>query len=374
LATLLIRDGESLIGLAPLCRRTHSYAPGVRFRRLELLASGENEADEICSDYIGLIAERGREIDVAQAVARALVERAAGDWDELVMPAMNGESLLPWALADALRKHGVPTRAELSAPSPFISLPASFDEYLARLSSSRRYTLRRAMRDFNAWAKGGASFEVAATHSDVERGLSILRDLHAGRWQSDGRPGAFSSRAFSAFHADVIHRLLDAGSLDLSWLSVDGEPIAAAYSIVHAGRVQFYQSGRKAGLPAKVRPGLVLHVNAIQRAISAGHREYDFLPGPSQYKLGLALATRPLVVLRAAPPSLREAARVVGELVMARGRLLRAAVAPDPQLLRQDARSDRQTSGEVGVAPDLARTLLHRLRSPSRSERNPLHP
>src|SRR5262249_28888937 len=41
----LIREGDQLIGLAPLLRRRHWHRRVIPFRRLEFLASGEPEAD-----------------------------------------------------------------------------------------------------------------------------------------------------------------------------------------------------------------------------------------------------------------------------------------------------------------------------------------
>src|SRR4051812_26701698 len=43
------RDGR-LVGLALLRLRRHWYAPGIPFRRLELLGTGEPEEDEVCSE------------------------------------------------------------------------------------------------------------------------------------------------------------------------------------------------------------------------------------------------------------------------------------------------------------------------------------
>ena len=72
-------------------------------------------------------------------------------------------------------------------------------------------------------------------------------------------------------------------------------------------KIHFYQSGRRVDLPAKIKPGIVAHAFAIRAAIEGGLREYDFLGGASRYKTELALATRPLVSLRAARKTLREA-------------------------------------------------------------------
>jgi CelD/BcsL family acetyltransferase involved in cellulose biosynthesis len=99
------------------------------------------------------------------------------------------------------------------------------------------------------------------------------------------------------------------GALELAELCARGEPVAALYNVVWKDKVYFYQSGRRADLPGKLRPGIVAHALAIRASIEAGRREYDFLAGAARYKMDLALATRPLVEVRVAQKSLREAMR-----------------------------------------------------------------
>jgi CelD/BcsL family acetyltransferase involved in cellulose biosynthesis len=110
-----------------------------------------------------------------------------------------------------------------------------------------------------------------------------------------------------------MRELLRRGALDLSWLLVGGEPIAALYNFVWNRRVYLYQAGRKLDLPATVRPGIVLHLHAIRRAIEAEHLEYDFLGGASQYKLKLATAKRPLLAVRALHSPVLERVRETAE-------------------------------------------------------------
>ena len=101
----------------------------------------------------------------------------------------------------------------------------------------------------------------------------------------------------------------DGASLELLWLVVRGEPIAASYNVVFGNKVYFYQSGRRMDVPKAVRPGIAMHALAIQRSIEAGRREYDFLQGASRYKRDLALASRALVTLRAVAPAPARARR-----------------------------------------------------------------
>jgi CelD/BcsL family acetyltransferase involved in cellulose biosynthesis len=323
LRAALFFDGTRLLGLAPLSERPCRHRTGIPFRRLELLASGEDEADEICSVYLGVIVERGAESDVAHALADALAGTLLGRWDELVMPAMRADSALPVLLAQKLRHHGLQARIEVTHASPYIALPSRWEDYLGALSASHRYLVRRSMRDLESWAGGALRFERARTSAELERGRELLYRLHSERWSAKGRAGVFASPRFREFHDEVMPALFDRGALDLAWLQARGEPIAALYNIVWQNKLYFYQSGRKVDLPKGLRPGIAMHAYAIRTAIAEGRREYDFLDSPCRYKLALALSTRPLVELRATRPSLGDSARRAAELVAQQLRALK---------------------------------------------------
>src|SRR4051812_1211500 len=56
--------GAPLVGFFPLLARRHWYPPAIPFRRLEPLGSGEDEADEVCSDYLGVIVDPASRAEV----------------------------------------------------------------------------------------------------------------------------------------------------------------------------------------------------------------------------------------------------------------------------------------------------------------------
>ncbi len=313
----VLHRGKALAGLVPLLARWHWYALGIPFRRLELLGTGEGERDEVCSEYLNLIIERGAEEEVVTSLARSLVQGVFGRWDELVLDAMDGTSAVPELLASKLRQSDARATVEETSVSSYIQLPATWKAYLDALPSPSRYLVTRSLRDFTRWAGEGIELREARSRLDLEEGRRVLLALHDSRW---GDGGAFASPRFDAFHGDVMPALLDRGALDLSWLCAHGEPVAALYNLRWNGRAYCYQSGRRLDLPRAIRPGIVLHVHGIRRSIEAGLREYDFLAGTSQYKRKLATATRPLVRLRAVRPRVREAARVVAERMTAAAR------------------------------------------------------
>jgi hypothetical protein len=315
--------GDTLVGLVPLLARWHWYALGIPFRRLELLGTGEPEQDEVCSEYLNVIAERGAEEEILAALAEALVRGVFGSWDELVLGGMDGTSALPAHLASELGRRGAPAVIEETEVACFIPLPATWEAYLQGIPATSRYLVNRSLRDFEAWAGDGFELHEVTTRAELALGRRVLLALHGSRW---GDEGAFASPRFDAFHEEVMPAMLDRGALDLSWICARGEPVAAIYNLRWRGKVYSYQCGRRVDLPREIRPGIVMHAHAIRGAIAAGMREYDFLGGASQYKRKLAPATRPLVRLRAVRPGVRETARQIAEGVTSAARLGRAMV------------------------------------------------
>jgi CelD/BcsL family acetyltransferase involved in cellulose biosynthesis len=299
-----------VVGILPLLRRTIVRTAVVPVQTLELVGSGEDEADEIFSEYLGAIVARGEERPVAAKFAEMLRAGDLGHWDELAMPAMSEDD--PWisVFAEELRTRGMTTEVARHLECRYIVLPASWDEYVAGLDGQSRYFVRRTLKDFEAWAKplGGATLKRASTDAELAEGWEHLVAGHAERWQGGG---AFRSDKFRRFH-QIVTRALFAGTaastgiLDLLWLDVGGKALASIYNIVYDGHVHFYQSGRVLDVPKGVRPGIAVHLYAIRRAIELGYKSYDFLGQPSQYKRQLAPNnSRFLVNLTAVGPSLR---------------------------------------------------------------------
>ena len=308
LATALLFDGDRLVGLAPFLRRIWWHRRAIPFRRLELLGTGEREEDEIASDYLGLIAERGYEAAVTEALADGLQRNALGAWDELVLSTLDGELPIGDLLSGALSRRGLSIETQPMTPSPYVQLPASWEAYLAALPGSSRYMVNRSLRDFDKWAGKDAVLHRVMAPAELAEGKRILVLLHETRWKAAGREGVFGSPLFASFHDSVLPALLERGALELAWLSVRGQPVAVAYNLIWNNKVLFYQGGRTLDVPKGVRPGIVLHARLIRSAIEAGRSEYDFLPGTAQYKLQLATASRPVSRLRVAQTPLRDLA------------------------------------------------------------------
>lgn len=305
LRTLAIYDGAALVGLAPLLVRTFKHR-GIPFQRLELIGAGENQKDETCGDYLGVLARAGQEAEVAKRLATALVDGDLGRWHELFLDSTSGDNPITAQLADEMLWRGMGVEISQWDVAPYATLPKTWDAYLASLKQSKRGQIRKAMREFEAWAGGPPVMHRVRTSAELPEAKRILTSLHGERWTEGG---VFASPKFTAFHDAIMAKLLELNALDLGWLSVKEEPVAAFYNFRLNGKSCFYQGGRKTDLPDNVRVGVAMHAYLIRAAIEEGLREYDFLAGASQYKLMFASAQRPLIRLRVARPTIRETAR-----------------------------------------------------------------
>jgi len=129
LRVVVVEEGGELVGLVPLALRGATHRRAIPVRRVELLGTGEDEIDEIASDYVGGLVAEGRQDEVARFVADALVDGSLGAWDELRLPAMSGEDPLVPRLAEALR-------APLSATAYHVLTPPLLRELADTVSES----------------------------------------------------------------------------------------------------------------------------------------------------------------------------------------------------------------------------------------------
>jgi len=365
LCTIALHDATTgeLVGLIPLCRRTVMVRRVLPIRRLELLATGEAQADEILSDYTGAIVASGYEAEVAEATGRLLAGGQLGGFDHLMMPRMSHKDPFPAALAAALGRAGLAVSLAEDGSCPYVPLPKNFEAYRQSLDRDNRYVVTRSLRELEKWAgPAGYARVVARTPAQLAEGRAILHELHGERWGADGHDGAFASDRFARFHDEVMAATLDGqdGQLELQWLVVAGRPVVVLYNIVYRGRVYFYQAGRTLEVPKTLRLGLAAHALALRTAMEQGHSEYDFLAGSAQYKRQLALAKHALVTLTAAAPSVRARTAMAASAALEEGlRRARIELAGHRDRLAAVAPEHRSRAGE------LALTTLNRILPPA---------
>jgi CelD/BcsL family acetyltransferase involved in cellulose biosynthesis len=216
-------------------------------------------------------------------------------WDEM-LPAMDellregpvqlqslpADSQTPGILAQRCPDFGYSLRIDETDISPWLPLPAAFDDYVDGLEKKARHELRRKMRRASE-ALPGMAFRICREPADVAAAIPAFLELHR---RSHPDKADFMTEGMAGFFGEIALRLSGDGAIRLALLSDAGGDVAAAFQLVSGDRLLLYNSGFD---PARrdANPGLVLIARCIEAAISEGFREYDFLRGTERYKYDL---------------------------------------------------------------------------------------
>jgi len=163
---------------------------------------------------------------------------------------------------------------------PFITLPESFDEYLATLSSNTRQKIRRFMR----MVENSDEFRITLPDADtVDRDIGILLDFWRVKWGS--RKGNRLNGILNT-NREMLKRSFENDALFLPTLWKGERPLSTLGTFIdHRKKAMlFFIAGRDETFSEAPPPGLVLHGWSIRYAIENGFKTYDFLRGNEKYK------------------------------------------------------------------------------------------
>lgn len=268
---LSVRQGGDLVGVAPLMRQ------GDR-----LSFAGD---PEIC-DYMDFSIAPGAEGPVLTAVLRSLGEEP---WQELALWGLLETSPTLRALPRVCADLGLHLRTELQDVAPYVDLPTTWEEYLARLSKKDRHELRRKLRRLG---KGGdVGLEVLERPAEVAGAMDDFLDLHRA---SRAEKAAFLTEPVACFFRKVAVALAEEGRALLLFLTLNGVRAAGLLCFRGEGELLLYNSGYERGY-SSLAVGLLSKALALQWAIQAGVRRFDFLRGAEPYKYDLGARNREIL-------------------------------------------------------------------------------
>ncbi len=164
-------------------------------------------------------------------------------------------------------------RAEKIEVSPYIDLPASWDEYLAGLERKHRKEIKRKFK----------RLEELEYEFVNENNMPEFIRLHR---LSDPAKNKFMSSAMAGFFQDVLGTKIPGWQTSLSFLKIDGQYAAGVVGFDSGDEYWLYNSGYDPRFNF-YSAGLLLNALTIKLAIEAGKKKYDFLRGSERYKYEL---------------------------------------------------------------------------------------
>lgn len=280
LRTIVVRDGEKLVGLAPF------YADGRSYRLL---------ASPLC-EPVEPVAVAGREREVWEAVATELATHeprpraidfgtqfSSGEWVASLRDAW------PGGARPSLREGA-------SVPIHLLSVEGvDYEGWLQSRDAKQRANLRRYRRKLD---EAGAAIRVS-TLGSLERDVEAFLNLHKARHEDEETP--LAGPGIAPMLTEAGRALIPAGHFRLICADLDGETIAARLMLAAGGEVTAWNSGFDDAF-AKLSPSLNTFAAGVALAIESGDRCIDMGPDTAAHKRRLTDVERSLVSRVLLPP------------------------------------------------------------------------
>jgi CelD/BcsL family acetyltransferase involved in cellulose biosynthesis len=274
---LLVWRGDVLVGAAPLVLRCEP-AFGSRRRVLALFTNSWVDRSHL------LLAEISCEvIDAMLEHARTCIP-----YDVMDLFPLEDASPQTAALLERLRvHHHVGIEEHLN--SPFLRVPASWEQLQQDLSSSFRQSVRRKVR------KVGAMPNVSMSVVRDASCFAAIEAVSLESWQHDEGTSMVSTPQVREFYTAIVQAAASSGTLRCAVMNVDGEPAAFEFNLMHGDTLHNFKLGFRKKY-ADLSTGIVLKAYLLECAMTAAEkptlREYDFMGTSEAYKLNWTKTVR----------------------------------------------------------------------------------
>ncbi len=266
LALITARQGETLLGIAPLFLSQHDG-------QTALLLIGSIEI----SDYLDLIVRAEDHPRFVEGLLNFLPAALPENWSSLDWYNLPDSSPTLAALKSQAAQRGWNHLEEMYRPTPRIPLNGDFDEYLSRLEKKQRHEIRRKMRRAEESGRGVRWY--ISDLNDVESEI----DSFLGLMEHDEDKAGFLHDAMREQMKAIIYAAHQNGWLWLAFLEADGQRIAANLNFDYNHKLWGYNAGVNRDFMA-LYPGWVLLGHVIKWACENQRTEFDFMRGDEDYK------------------------------------------------------------------------------------------
>ena len=269
---LLVKDGEELVGIAPLMMsRQKMY--GVSVRELGFIYNDHTPRFDfiVARDHVS----------VYEAIWRHLCDRRE-EWDLLKLCQIDSDSPTLMELPLLAAASGCQVGTWPSIESPYLRLEGSFDQYFKSLNSGLRQNLKRRMKRLEE--RGAVDFECVSAEDQVDGALPDAFRIEADSWKGSAGTAIECDPELQDFYSLVAHRAARRGALYLTFLRVNGRRVAFDLSLIHNNKRFILKPGYLLEYRT-CSPGQQLTAMTIRDAFSKGLTEIDFLGAAEAWKL-----------------------------------------------------------------------------------------
>ncbi|MDQ5951737.1 MAG: Acetyltransf 6 protein [Patescibacteria group bacterium] len=274
LSIITVRDeNNQLVGLAPLYMQQNDQG------KKELCFIGCVNV----SDYLDILVDSQHQTQVYESLTKVLTEELT-DWECMFLCSLPESS----PTRDWLKQTFHHSTEKQQDVSPFIRLPASWDEYLASIDRKQRHEIKRKMRRVE---ETDHAFECITSPTDAATAIQDFITLHKA---SSAEKRDFWDDNHFKFFSTFIPAAGEAGWLKLYFLKIGAVRASAMLIFDYNDQFLLYNSGFDPAQFNNLSTGNVLTAYTIKQAIEQRKTVYDFLRGDEVYKFRFGAVSQPV--------------------------------------------------------------------------------
>jgi CelD/BcsL family acetyltransferase involved in cellulose biosynthesis len=265
-----VRHRDEPIGIAPL------YIQGHEARFI---------GDVDVCDYQDFVTAPSRAPDFFEVLFAHLKSEGV---TRLVLRHMRPDSSVRSGLIHMEKRLKCQVLCEAEEMSWELELPSTWDVFLNRLTGKERHEVRRKLRRLHE--AGNITYRRVEEVEAVQEALGTFLALFGSN-----RPdkASFMNHPMSCFFRALAHAMAEEKILNLFFLELDAEPVAAVMCFNYNSTMYLYNNGYDERYRA-LSVGLLSKVLNIKESIQRGNKKYDFLKGNEAYKYRLGAKSVPL--------------------------------------------------------------------------------
>jgi len=265
-----VRQGEKVIGIAPLL---------VREGKASLIGSAD-----VC-DYLDFVVAPEREQDFFGVLLDDLKGKGINLLD---LRPLRPDSTVLTHLVSIAQNRGYEVLCQPEDVSVELDLPATWEEYLAALTTKQRHEVRRKLRRLSEAGKVDYHFvkDSIAVRDTMDVFLKMFTESRQDK-------ATFLTTQMESFLKSLANSMTEAGLLRLGILDLDTLPIAMVMCFDYNDCMYLYNSAYNPQYNS-LSVGLLCKVLCIKESIQEAKKRFDFLKGDEAYKYHLGGGEVPL--------------------------------------------------------------------------------
>jgi CelD/BcsL family acetyltransferase involved in cellulose biosynthesis len=194
-----------------------------------------------------------------------------------------------------------------------VPISSDWDDYIAHLSSRRRYDMRRARR--RAEEAGKLTVRVYSPRPEqVEEMFEAFVRIESSGWKARNGSSLSYRHHLRRFFLRYATRASQLGILRFSFLHIDEEPIAAQYSVEYLNRLWVLKIGYNEAW-SRCSPGWQLLAETMHHAFDRKLESYEFLGSEEHWLHGWEAERTQLSTLACYPITLMGAYGLAADAV-----------------------------------------------------------